>query len=271
MSGTPADAVFIDALGLGEAVSGIGALEIGGGLAGAATAAEATTAASTMSELAGWDAASAGLSAADLAPMTGYDFGGFGSYASEMMGSSPATSMSSLGWSDIKPWIGPAMSIGSGLFGMSQADQMRRMAMLAAGRSDPWGASGGRGVADAQLQELLRNPGGVASSDPAYKLRIQGAQRAMGPMGQGSGAMAVAGANASTDWYNQRLSQLAGISGAGVNPGYGEQIAMQGNLGANDLASKSLASIGYGVTRATGGGTALPPAVQKWFQEQGFA
>jgi hypothetical protein len=163
----------------------------------------------------------------------------------------------------------PIMSIGSGLYGMSQADQMKKMAMLAGSRSDPWGASGGRGVADAQLQELLKNPGGVASKDPAYALRMQGAQRATATQGQNSGAMAVAGANASTDWYNQRLAQLGGISGATQNPAAGEQISMAGMTNANDLASKSLASIGYGVTRA--GGAAVPPEVQMWLRSQGIA
>lgn len=160
------------------------------------------------------------------------------------------------GMADLKGALqiaGPAMAIGSGLYGMTQADAMRRQAMLAGKAGDPWGQSGGRGMADSQLQQLMTNPGQAAASDPSYGLRIQGAQRAMAPMGQDSGAMAVAGANASTDWLNQRMSALGGLAGAGVNPGQGAQLQMTGQAGANSLASQSLASIGYGVTQAGGG------------------
>lgn len=163
----------------------------------------------------------------------------------------------------------PLMSVGSGLYGLNQADALRKQAALAGRRADPWGASGGRSLADSQLQELMRDPGQVAARDPSYALRMQGAQRASAIHGQDSGAMAVAGANASTDWYNQRLGQLGGLAGATASPASAEQINMSGQLGANDLASKSLASIGYGVTRA-GGGAGMPPEVQQWLRSQGM-
>lgn len=278
MSDPVTDAVIVDGLfGAELGGAGLGAADLGlgytAGEAVAGTAAGVGAADATFAEMAGWE--TAGL--ADVVPattglVTGADFGAFGSQAADMMGGNGATGLfSNLAWSDVKPWIGPAMSVGSGLFGMRSAEQMRRMAALAGSRSDPWGTSGGRALADSQLQELLRNPGGVAENDPAYKLRIQGAQRAMGPMGQGSGAMAVAGANASTDWFNQRLAQLGGMAGASANPAAGAYTQMTGGIAANDLAAKSLASIGYGVTRATGGGTALPPAVQERFRQMGFA
>ena len=91
----------------------------------------------------------------------------------------------------------PAMSVYSGITGLQRAAQMRKMAALAARRSDPWGQSGGRALADTQLQELMRDPSRVAASDPAFKLRVMGAQRANAQFGQDSGAMSVAGANAS--------------------------------------------------------------------------
>jgi hypothetical protein len=164
-------------------------------------------------------------------------------------------------------------SIGSGLYGLSNAAAMRGMAGNAMNRGDPWGASGGRAGADAQLQALLRDPTGAAQNDPAFKLRMQAAMRANAPMGTNSGAMATAAANASTDWYNNRLSQLGGISGANVNPAQAQQLGLEGTGMANTLAGNSLASIGFGINNATGGGAGgnMPPSVRAWLASQGIA
>jgi hypothetical protein len=207
--------------------------------------------------------------------------------------------------------LGPAMSIGSGLYGMDQAKDLSGSAegdvnaalgnlnglsinpeaggaasTAAINAADPWSASGGRALADEQLQALMRDPSQAAANDPAYKLRIQGAQRAMGAYGQDSGAMSVAGAGASTTWLDQRLASLAGLENLG-NPVGAQQVGIeQGQLnlagqkaqadlglskaglgmdaaklnlaarmGGNSLAGQSLASLGYGVTSATGGTT----------------
>ena len=164
-------------------------------------------------------------------------------------------------------------SIGSGLYGLGNAAAMRGMAGNAMNRADPWGASGGRAGADAQLQALLRDPTGAAQNDPAFKLRMQAAMRANAPMGTNSGAMATAAANASTDWYNNRLSQLGGISGANVNPAQAQQLGLEGTGMANTLAGNSLASIGFGINNATGGGAGgnMPPSVRAWLASQGIA
>ena len=159
-------------------------------------------------------------------------------------------------------------SIGSGLYGLSNAAAMRGMAGNAMNRGDPWGASGGRAGADAQLQALLRDPTGAAQNDPAFKLRMQAAMRANAPMGTNSGAMATAAANASTDWYNNRLSQLGGISGASVNPGQAQQLGLEGTGMANTLAGNSLASIGFGINNATGGG--IPPQMLEFLRSKGY-
>lgn len=185
-------------------------------------------------------------------------------------------STSSLGdWAKL---LGPLASIGSGLYGMGlasdlgegvSADTSGALAGLqglginiggvgtsttggtpgtsldtdaktqaAIAGADPWGTSGGRALADAQLQALMRDPSQVAASDPAYALRIQAAQRAMGGYGQDSGAMAVAGANASTDWLNQRQLALASLENMGnpvgaqqVGLGVGQLGVQQGQLG----------------------------------------
>ena len=135
---------------------------------------------------------------------------------------------------------------------------MRRLAMLAGAKADPWGSSGGRNLADAQLQKFMTNP----TADPSYALRIRGAQRANAQFGQDSGAMAVAGANASTDWFNARMAQLGGLAGAGGNPAQGVQVQMGGLEGANKLLSDSLGSFGYGAATLAGTG-GLTPAQQQ--------
>ncbi len=166
----------------------------------------------------------------------------------------------------------PLSSIYSGISGMEQADRLKKQAAIARSSGNPWAASGGQGVANQQLMDLMANPGMVASNDPAYKLRIQGAQRATAQQGQGSGAMAVAGANASTDWYNARLQQLGGLAGAPGNPVGTAQLGLSGDIAAGDLMSKSQGSIGFGVNSLTGGGAmaAMPPNVRQWLQQAGY-
>lgn len=139
------------------------------------------------------------------------------------------------------------LQLGSGIYGMKLAGDQRKAAMQAMERSDPWGTSGGRGIADAQLRELMTNPAAM-ENDPAFKARIRGAQRATAQYGQDSGAMAVAGANAATDWYNSRLQQLGALAGAGTTPGNNSAAGLAGINQANELAGSSLASLGYGVS-----------------------
>lgn len=178
--------------------------------------------------------------------------GGFGSGGLTAPAASPSIFDTALKYAN------PAMSIYSGITGLQKQKELERMARLAAAQSDPWGKSGGRTLADQQLQQLMRDPSAVAANDPAYKLRIQGAQRANAQFGQDSGAMSVAGANASTTWYNERLAQLSALAGAGVNPGTAAQIGLNGQVAANDLMSDSLGSIGYGVGQITGNGGLTP-------------
>jgi hypothetical protein len=174
--------------------------------------------------------------------------------------SSPLTLLQGLS-SAIKPYT-PYLNAASGVKGLLDAQEMKRQARLAAMRMDPFGQSGGRSLADAQLQELMRDPSMMAASDPAFKLRIQGAQRANAQYGQDSGAMSIAGANASTDWYNARLAQLGGMAGASAAPGAGGAIQMQGMQSASDLSSAALGTLGYaaGVSGNRGG---LTPAQQQ--------
>ena len=171
---------------------------------------------------------------------------------------SPLASLRNLG-ETLKPYA-PVFSAASGVKGLLEAEEMKRAARRAAAGADPWGRSGGRSLADSQLQELLRNPEAVAATDPAFKLRVMGAQRANAQYGQDSGAMSIAGANASTDWYNARLAQLAGLAGGTVAPGAGGGVMVQGLDNAFDASSAALASLGYAAGTAGAGSGGLTPA-----------
>lgn len=184
-------------------------------------------------------------------------------------------------WGDVRGALqlaAPIMSIGSGIYGMSLADTLRKQALLAqqngaasAGQSTPFDTSGSRGLANEQIQALMKDPSQVAAQDPSYALRMQAAKRATAAQGQGSGAMAVQAANASTDWYNQRLNSLGSLAGAQFSPaaaGQQElaaaQIGLSGSAQANQLTSQALASLGYGVTQASMPNySAMTPAMQQ--------
>lgn len=180
-------------------------------------------------------------------PMAGLPTGSSGGFASDLMN-----------YLSSGKGINSALSVGSGIYGLIQQQKLRQQALAAQKQADPWGASGGRAAADSQLQQFMRDPSAAAAADPSYALRLQAAQRAAAPYGQGSGKMAIDAAGASTSWYNDRLAQLGSLAGTGINPGTGAQLSLEGNIGANKLAGDSLASIGYGAGNAT-----VPPAMMQ--------
>ena len=186
-----------------------------GGAAGAGEASTAGTADSTYS-LAGGTGAPTGATGGVGA--TGGTFGGTGA-----AGGTAAVAPAATGG------LTYAQMAQMGLQGYSLYNSLKGPRGISGDPSaaDPWGNSGGRALADAQLQELIRNPNAAMSNDPAYASRIQGAQRAAARYGQDSGAMAVAGANASSSWYNERLAQLQGLAGAGFNPAGGEELRLK--------------------------------------------
>lgn len=156
------------------------------------------------------------------------------------------------GWADSLNNPESLIAIGSGLQGIVAGTQQQDQAKQAQEAANPWGTSGGYALAGQQLQDLMKDPMQVAATDPAYQLRIQGAQRAMGLYGQDSGAMSVAGAAASTDWYNQRLAQLGQLAGAGLSPAAAGQLGLQGEQAAQETISTGIGRLAYG---ATAGGT----------------
>ena len=153
-------------------------------------------------------------------------------------------------------WLGPLMSIGSGAYGMYLSNQQRKLAQAA----DPWGTSGGRAGASGQLTNLLNDPSSIYKM-PGWEAGMEAVRRTVGTPG---GTMNAGLRQYGSDFYNNAVNQLSGLAGTG-NAGLG----LSGNMSAAQLASQSLASIGYGGTQATGGGVVIPPQVRQWLQSQG--
>lgn len=271
-------------LGGAELLGGIGGAELFGGLAGAGGFG-ALGGAELLGGMYGLEAGVGGLAGSELlggtfgleagslgsglgaasgfsVPAFGGDLAALGGLEGAALGGAGASSPLSSLISGYTKYASPISSALSGVTGLQKQAELRRLSKLAMRQGDPWGTSGGRALADAQLQELLRDPSGVAQNDPAYKLGIQGAQRANAQFGQDSGAMSVAGANASTDWYNTRLAQLGGLAGTGFNPQGAAQIGIEGVSAANNLLSSSLGSIGYGMAGSGAGAGGLTPQQQ---------
>lgn len=152
------------------------------------------------------------------------------------------------------PYISGANSIFSGISGLAQRGKLADLTSRLASQANPYEASGTGAAARGQLQNLLSNPSSVASTDPAYKLAIQAAMRSAAPYGQASGRMATAAADASNNWYNQRLNTLAPLTGAQFNPAAAGSLQLQGAGMSSDLLSRSLASLAFGGSQLAGSG-----------------
>tara|TARA_R110000868_G_scaffold401148_2_gene676475 strand:+ start:3710 stop:4366 length:657 start_codon:yes stop_codon:yes gene_type:complete len=155
-------------------------------------------------------------------------------------------------------WLQPIMSTLSGIYGMSLADKQRKMAMEASRRSSPWVSSGGIDAAGGQLKRVIA---GDFAGDGGYDVAQQAAARASA--GQPGGFAASAAATAALRYQNERIQALGGPAGVGFQPQYGT--AIQGLQGANDQASRSLGSIGYGMT-----GNQIPPWLTQYLIQNGM-
>jgi len=162
------------------------------------------------------------------------------------------------------PWGSPGnlMSMGGGLYGMYQANQLKKMAGLA----DPWGTGGGASMAGDQLKTLLSDPSGVTKL-PGYEAGLQAVQRSMAAQGyQGSGNMMSALSKYGGDFYNNAVSHLSGLARTG---GGQAGLPLQGTGAALDVAGRSLASLGYGV-QMTQPGQLSPQQITQLRQQLGI-
>ena len=164
------------------------------------------------------------------------------------MGAGPAgTQMAGMGGG--RNWTDTLMSIGSGIYGMRQANAQRDLARQAAAPSAAAGAA---------MQNVIA---GDFTNDPGFKAAMKGAARASSQ--QPGGMAASAAAQAALKYQNDRIQTLAGASGSGN--GYAN--ALSGIASANNLASQSLGSVGFGVN---GGNTGMPPWLQTWLVQNGM-
>jgi hypothetical protein len=131
--------------------------------------------------------------------------------------------------------ISRLLNAGSGIYGMKLAGDAREV-------SDPFAQY--RPGYGAALQQLESNPSQIQTR-PGFQAGVETINRNAASRGYGgSGNQVGALMRYSGDFYNQEAQRLAGLAGAGQTPGAGQ-------LGAADLASKSLGSIGYGVAPST--------------------
>ena len=112
-------------------------------------------------------------------------------------------------------------------------------------------------MAGGQLQALLQDPSSITSM-PGYQAGLTAVERKMASQGyNGSGNMMAALQQYGGNFYNDAVNRLSGLAGANQNPASSGQLLLQGTGQANDLTSRSLASIGYGIQ----GNQGINPAI----------
>jgi hypothetical protein len=148
--------------------------------------------------------------------------------------------------------LGSAMNVGSGLYGMYQANQLKQIANQAAQMQDPFGAQ--RPQYQQQLSSLMSNPSSVTSL-PGYQFQFgqgqQALERSMAGQGYGPGsgnlgtALTQYGQNFAQNAYNNQVQQLTGLAGGNIAPSGGNAL-MTGNMAGAELAGQTLGRLGYG-------------------------
>lgn len=148
------------------------------------------------------------------------------------------------------PWGSPGnlSTIGSGLYGLSEASRLRSLAEQAGQKADPFGPYRQQ-YAD-QMAALSADPS-LITKQPGYEAGLQAIKRTMASQGYtGSGNMMAALAKYGGDFYNQTMNNYANWGGAGFNPANAAQLGLQGNMAGTNLAMNSLGLIGKGATMA---------------------
>lgn len=141
------------------------------------------------------------------------------------------------------PSLLSAYNMGTGLYGLYNAEEARRAAKQPQ-VYDPFGPQ--RAQYQQQLAELTADPSKI-QSDPGYTSGLQAVQRTMAAQGYlGSGNMMNEIANFGGNFYNQAVSRLSGLAGANIGP---VQQNSSSRVAANDMMSRSLASIGFSLAQ----------------------
>lgn len=198
-----------------------------------------------------------------------------GTLASSALGSSGASGWDSLlkSFGMLQPdgsmnWLAATKalsSLGSGIYGMNQANAMKQLANQSISGSSPWTASGGTAMAGDALKQTIS---GNLDKDPGFKLAQANAARASS---QNPGGMAAtAAANAALKFQNDRIQALGPAAGVGFSPAAGYQTGLGGVQAGNSLAGSSLASIGYGLTGQGNSAASMPPWLQAYLIQNGI-
>lgn len=215
-----------------------------GGMAGMATAAMGGFGAGTGAGIetgAGSGAFTGGGGGATLAETAGGAFGGAGTGGGTSSGFSILDLLKKYGLAPTK--ASSLFSIGSGLYGMYKSHEMQKLAEQAMKADNPFGPH--REQYAQMLDRLYANPKTITRM-PGYKAGLDAVTRKMASQGYlGSGNMMAALQKYGGDFFNAEAARLAQLAGAQFSPNSGATLA--GHNYSNDLASKALASIGYGL------------------------
>lgn len=154
------------------------------------------------------------------------------------------------------------LGLGSGIYGLSQANNLQGLSTAAIAASNPFGPY--RAQYANQLSSLMANPSSIFSN-PGYQASFdQGSQavaRQMAGSGYaGSGNEAIAlqqyGQSFSSNYLTQQENLLSGLAGANITPNPGP--GLSGYNAGITASGNALGSLGYGATMAAaaaGGGT----------------
>ena len=157
-----------------------------------------------------------------------------------------------MGAAGAMPWGSPSnlMTMGTGAYGLIQANQLSQAAQRAQQQADPFGPY--RQQYAQQMAALSADPSKLQQM-PGYQAGLQAVQRSMAAQGYtGSGNMMAALSKYGGDFYNQTMNMYGGFAGAGVNPGTGAQLGLQGQALGTNLAINSLGLMGRGAGLAGG-------------------
>ena len=137
------------------------------------------------------------------------------------------------------------LSVGSGIYGLTQSRKLRKDLEAAAAGADPFAPL--RAGYGQKLSALEADPSSITKT-PGYDAGLQAVERRMLAQGyQGSGNMMTALHKYGGDFYNNERNFLMQASGGNFNPGQASNLRASAASSPIDLASRSLASIGYGL------------------------
>lgn len=141
--------------------------------------------------------------------------------------------------------LASAFNLGTGLYGLNQANQLSKMAMEASRRSDPFGPHRAQ-YAD-RLNALYKDPSQVQKL-PGYKAGLQAVERKMASQGyNNSGNMMIALQDYGGRAFDSEAARLSALAGANFGPSSATEIA--GQTAAMSLRGQALNRFGLGLLR----------------------